>query len=86
MPRKNYRNSGARRRNVVEYVPAEIRADYAVTLTNGSGVTTITVTGTQAHAWNWAVHAGANGGIKPGSWHPVNIKSLGENSEAFAVV
>lgn len=64
----------------------EVR-DWVVTLTNGSGRTTVDVTGTREQAWKWAKVAGDQGGIKPGTWWPVDIQSLSEaHGEDFVAV
>lgn len=86
MPRRNYRTRNARKRHTVEYVIAEMRADYEVTLTNGSGFTKIIVTGTSVSAWNWAVRAGQEGGVKPGNWWPVEIRAIDKNDAIFSAI
>jgi hypothetical protein len=86
MGRKNYKTKGTRRKHVVEYVMPENQANYVVTLTNGSGMTNVTVTGTPVSSWNWCIRAGAAGGIQPGTWWPIAIKREGSNDAIFSVV
>lgn len=88
MPRRNYRDQAARRRNVVAYEPAEVSADYEVLMTNGSGVKTITLTGTQESVWRYATRLGLNqhDDAMPGVWWPIDTKHVRDNAEMFAVV
>lgn len=64
--------------------------DWVVVLTNGSGRTTLELTGTQEGVWQWAETAGNEGGIKPGKWWPVDIHKAKDvtftHGEDFVVV
>lgn len=90
MPRKNLtRQARARRKySVVEYTPPEYSADYEVMMTNGSAVKNIVITGSKVSARNRAVRIGLNVDDKtmPGTWWPINITYLGENSNMFTAL
>ena len=80
----------ARKNNRPPVVVLDIRPvirDWTVTLTNGSGRTTVDVRGSREQAWKWAKLAGDQGGIKPGTWWPVDIhETTGDPSEAFSTL
>lgn len=80
MSRKNRRAPQRQFRKIDIGFLDDVVMDWAVTLTNGSGRTTVEVTGTRKSAWAWAAEAGAQGGIKPGTWYPVDITSANDVS------
>lgn len=53
-----------------------VNRTWRVTLTNGSGFTTVDVDGTYSSAMEWAARAGKSGGIKAGRWVPTHAKAL----------
>ncbi len=74
MGRKNRRQAAP----VMSRIPLAFsnpEGTWVIELTNGSGVTTVTLDGTKDNAWQWAEKAGAEGGIKPGTWYPTDIHS-----------
>lgn len=77
MPRKNARPKH-RRGSIETLLLDDVVMDWVVELTNGSGRTTVEVSGSKKSAWQWAVEAGARGGIKPGYWYPVDIHSAND--------
>lgn len=52
---------------------SDVTAEYAVTVTNGSGVQHLTMYGTRSSVWSWAAEAGKQGAFGPGNWHPSDI-------------
>ena len=50
---------------------------WRVTLSNGSGFTTIDLDGTSETCWELAARMGARGGVRPGKWEPKRIDPVG---------
>lgn len=77
MGRKNRRQSTP----VMPRIPlvfSNPEGTWVIELTNGSGTTTVTLDGTKDTAWRWAERAGAQGGIKDGSWWPTRIHAAND--------
>lgn len=86
MGRKNYTKQGRKARRV-EYVIAEVSADYEIKMTNGSGFDTVVITGTSVSAWNYAVRMGQSTDYRGSEvWHPCDIRVLGANDALFSVI
>ena len=73
MGRKNRRQPVSPMREIPLSFFADVEGTWVIELTNGSGVTTVTLDGKKATVWRWAEQAGANGDIKDGSWWPTDI-------------
>jgi hypothetical protein len=58
----------------------EVPGLWRVTVTNGSGVKTVEVDGTQRTAWTWAAEAARRGAFGDGAWAPSAIDMVGPAS------
>ncbi len=69
---------------VIDLTP--VSCERSVLMTNGSGYTTVVVTGTAEAAWTWAELMGERGGIKAGEvWYPIAQQAYhGPESEDVA--
>lgn len=73
MPRRNRRAPQPELPILAPSFLSDVKGEYAVTVTNGSGVQHLSMYGTQESVWAWVAVAADRGAFGPGHWYPSEI-------------